>query len=262
MKIELFNEDCEKTLERLEDGSIDLLLQDTPFGITQNDWDKKPDLQRMWFHWERVIKDDGAIIFFATQPFASELIMSRRGLFRYDWVWEKSLGTGFLNAHKMPIRKHEYIIVFYRKLPTYNPQPTNRSEINKERFRGKKMIVKAAKSESSDNYRKGLNDNIGDREYNKDFGLPNSVLAEKCVHNRYGKMHPTQKPVNLMRYLIRTYTNEGETVFDGYSGSGTTAIACIKENRNFIGAELNTEYYDKAQKRINAALAQPSFFAF
>lgn len=249
MKIELFNEDCEKTLGRLEDGSIDLLLQDTPFGVTQNDWDKKPDLQRMWIHWERVIKDDGAIIFFATQPFASELIMSKRGLFRYDLIWLKSHDTGFLNAQKMPLRSHEHILVFYKKLPVYNPQLRDKPPKN---------IRPISKGDrKTDNYGKFKNGNHRTIPINKEY--PKSIWY--CQNeSKTSTIHTTQKPVKLIRQLVKSYSNQGETVFDGYSGSGTTAIACILENRNFKGSEIVTDIYKQADERIENALAQQSLF--
>ena len=233
--LSLFNEDCLSTLKRVETGSVDLLLQDTPFGCTQNEWDIKPNFNEMWNEWERVTKENGAMIFFGTQPFASELILSRPDLFKYDIIWYKALGTGFLNANKMPMRNHESILVFYRKLPTYNPQMT----VGKMRTKGN------AKEKSSTNY----------GEYKpavsvNDQYFPQSVIDITNGDRTSENDHPTQKPVDLIRYLILTYSNKGDTVFDGYSGSGTTAHACILEGRKFIGSELNETYFKKSVKRL------------
>lgn len=251
--IQLFNEDCRETLKRIPDGSIDLLLQDTPFGVTQNDWDIAPNFAEMWPEWERVTKENAAIIFFGTQPFASELILSRSGLFKYDLIWEKSIATGFLNANKMPLRGHESILIFYRKLPTYNPQKI---------FLKTPSFKKGNKARGSENYGNFNHEmDIGSKDGSR---FPRSILNvsyEECFFDATKKnqmIHPTQKPINIMRYLILTYSNKGDTVFDGYSGSGSTAVACKMEGRNFIGSELNREYYEKSMQRI--ALLQPQLF--
>jgi DNA modification methylase len=248
MKIELYNEDCLETLSRIESGTVDLLLQDTPFGVTQNDWDIKPDLKTMWPEWVRVGKENAAFIFFATQPFASDLIESNRKIFKYDLIWEKDKGTGFLNANKMPLRCHETILIFYKKLPTYNPQKDIRKVGTNS---SKKKCMK------STNYRE-----MEKVEYKSTFeAFPRSVLNFYVVNSASGIMHPTQKPVDLIRYLINTYSNEGELVFDGYSGSGTTAAACVMEGRNFIGSELNSEYYEQSLKRLRDLQLQSSLFS-
>jgi site-specific DNA-methyltransferase (adenine-specific) len=235
----IYNEDCHTTLLRLKDGSIDLLLQDTPFGVTQNDWDIKPELAKMWLQWERVIKENGAMIFFATQPFASELILSNPDNFRYDIIWYKALGTGHLNANKMPMRNHEHILVFYKKLPTYNPQMGVGLR--------KKGVRKADRNGS--NYGKFA---VNKDDYYDDEGkrYPQSVLDFSNGDRTHENDHPTQKPLDLIRYLVKSFSNEGDVVFDGYMGSGTTAIACIDENRNYIGSELKTDYFDIIHKRI------------
>lgn len=250
MVLELQNIDFELLLHKIPDGSIDLLLQDTPFGVTQNEWDVKPNLPVMWSHWERVTKENGAMIFFATQPFASELILSNQKNFRYDLIWYKALGTGFLNANKMPMRNHEHILVFYRKLPTYNPQ----------------MGVGIRKKGNRKHDRNGTNygrfATEGTSNYFDDEGkrFPQSVIDFSNGDRTSENDHPTQKPLDLIRYLISTYSNENDTVFDGYSGSGTTAVACINERRNFIGSEMNKEYYEKSMKRIKEARMQTCLF--
>ena len=241
----IYNEDCLETMKRIPDGSIDLLLQDTPFGCTQNEWDIKPDFKVIWSEWDRITKQNGVMLFFATQPFASELIYSNMNYFRYDLIWYKALGSGFLNANKMPMRNHESILVFYRELPTYNPIMT----IGKLRDKGNKG------SRMTTNYGK-FNPTVS----RNDTYFPQSVLDFTNGDRTSESDHPTQKPVDLFRYLIKTYSNEGDTVFDGYMGSGTTAIACIIENRNFIGSEMNEKYFKAAEKRIKINLMQQKLF--
>lgn len=247
MGIDLRNIDCLELLKSMPESSIDLMLQDTPFGVTQNEWDIKPSFSVMWPEWERVIKDNGAMLFFGTQPFVSELILSRAGFFRYDLIWEKDRATGFLNASRMPLRCHEHILVFYKKLPTYNPQIT---------FGHKPANASKKNCGSSPNYGDYSKIETGgntDRQ-------PRSIIFQNVINALHEPIHPTQKPIDLIRYLIQTYSNPGQTVFDGYSGSGTTAVACIKEKRNFIGSELNKEYYEKAMERIKNELAQTTLF--
>ena len=257
MGIELKNMDCLDLLKSLPDASVDLMLTDPPYGVTDMEWDKPINLAELWLEWERVVKPNGAFVIFSTHPFTTDLIISRRGFFKYEWIWEKSLATNFPNANKMPLKKHENILVFYRQQPTYNPQPTERSEINKLRFRGGKTVVRKSKVKT-EVY--SIERKDGDSVY-PEFGYPNSILAFKSVFGRNGqRFHPSQKPIDLIRYFVRTYTNLGETVFDGYSGSGTTAEACILEGRKFIGSELNKEYYDKSIERISIALSKPELF--
>jgi len=243
--VNFFNEDCIETMKRIPDGSVDLLLQDTPFGCTQNEWDIKPNFAEMWFEWERVTKENGAMIFFGTQPFASELILSRAELFKYDLIWYKALGTGFLNANKMPMRNHESVLIFYRSLPTYNPQ----MRIGKMRDKGNNG------SRTTTNYGK-----FKPTVSKNDTYYPQSVMDFTNGDRTKENDHPTQKPLDLIRYLVLTYSNENDTIFDGYSGSGTTAIACIKEKRNFIGSEMNKEYFNKAQERISIEKRQLKLF--
>lgn len=243
---EVYNEMDIETMARIPDGAIDLLLQDPPFGCTQNDWDIKPNLAEMCPHWNRVTKQNGAMIFFATQPFASELIMSNIKNFRYDLIWYKVNGTGFLNAQKMPLRSHEVILVFYRNLPTFNPQMS----IGKMKDKGRRT------GNVSSNY--GKYKMTPKKETNLYF--PESVISFSKGDNTSENEHPTQKNLDLIRYLVKTYSNENDLVFDGYMGSGTTAIACIKEKRNFIGSELNKTYFDGLQKRISTELSQPQLF--
>lgn len=244
----IYNQDCYEVLKQLDDCSVDLLLQDTPFGVTQNEWDIKPDLSKMWKEWKRVTKPAGAMIFFATQPFTSELILSNIEDFRYDLIWYKSLCSGFLNAKKMPLRNHESIVVFYRKLPTYNPQMGV----------GIRKKGKNTKITNGTNY--GKMSNIKATYDDEGTRYPQSILDFTNGDRTNESDHPTQKPVDLIRYLIKTYSNEGDLVFDGYMGSGTTAHAAVLEKRNFLGAETDEKYFVKANERLSLELSQPKLF--
>lgn len=234
----------------MEAGCVDILLQDTPFGVTQNDWDIKPDLKAMWPLWERVCKKNAAMIFFATQPFASELILSKYNIFRYDLIWYKSLCSGFLNANKMPLRNHESILVFYRKLPTYNPQMGVglRKKGNRKHNR------------NGTNYGRFATEQVGDYYDDKGTRFPQSVLDFTNGDRTNESDHPTQKPLDLIRYLIKTYSNPGDLVFDGYGGSGTTAVAAKLEGRKAIICETDINYYIKSIQRFKEQTAQPKLF--
>jgi len=233
-------------------GSVDLFLQDTPFGVTQNKWDIAPDFNKMWPEWLRVGKENCPFIFFATQPFASDLINSKRDLFRYDLIWYKALGTGFLNANKMPMRNHEHILVFYKQLPIYNPQ----------------MGVGLRKKGNRKHDRNGTNygrfSTEGTSNYFDDEGkrFPQSVIDFSNGDRTKESDHPTQKPIDVIRYLIKTYSNIGDLIFDGYGGSGTTAVAAEIEQRNAIVCEndIDNGYYDAACKRFKEQTAQLPLF--
>lgn len=251
MTHQFYNEDCFETLARIHDKSVRLLLQDPPFGVTQNEWDVVPDLANMWPQWERVGMDNAAFVFFATQPFATDLIMSNRKMFRYDLIWYKPLGTGFLNANRMPMRNHEYVLVFYKALPVYNPQKIK----GKSHVRGPYGKHKSGNSNNYGNYK---DDNS--RQYTADEYYPESVITITNGNMQKEADHPNQKPLDLIRYLILTYTNPGDMVFDGYLGSGTTLIAAYEEGRQCIGAEMNAEYYEGITKRFNLLKLQPKLF--
>lgn len=214
--------DCLEVMRGIADKSVDMILCDIPYGTTSAKWDSIIPLNEIWAQYQRVIKDNGAIVLTAAQPFTTELIKSNTKDFRYCWYWAKTYSTGFMNANKMPLRNVEEVCVFYRKLPTYNPQGI--LEVNKRqvRKRDKETTI--------------YNDMwLKDGEYTQKYtNYPTQVLT----FGREGKtVHPTQKPVALFEYLIRTYTNEGETILDNCIGSGTTAVAAINTNRNFIGIE-------------------------
>lgn len=240
--VSLFHEDCIETMKRIPDGSIDLMLTDPPYNTIACEWDKPINLPELWKEWARIIKPNGALIFTSTQPFTTDLINSNRKLFRYDLIWNKTRKTGFLNANKMPNRAHETLLVFYKEMPVYNPIKYSIDE----RFQRKG--VRYSNSESCNPFNI-TGKNTKDYSYTEDgTRLPDSILQFNSCWEK--DMHPTQKPVDLMRYLILTYSNKGETVFDGYSGSGTTAEACIIEGRKFIGSELNKEYFEKSVLRL------------
>ena len=231
--IKLIRGDCLERMKEIPDGSVDMVLCDLPFGTTQNKWDSIIPLSELWEQYERIIKDNGAIALTAQTPFDKVLGVSNLRLLRYEWIWRKPSGTGHLNAKKMPMKNHENVLVFYKKLPTYNPQMTV----------GKPYTQKSGRASSNYNPQSSVvTVNTGNR-------YPLSVLD--FATNK--SLHPTQKPVALMEYLIRTYTNEGETVLDNCMGSGTTGVACINTNRNFIGIELDEGYFKIAQDRISTA---------
>lgn len=232
----LMQGDCLDLMAHIPDGSVDLVLCDLPYGTTRNKWDSVLPLPDLWRHYLRVAKPNAAVVLTAAQPFTSALIMSQPDLFKYQWVWVKSKITGVLNAKKMPVRKHEDIAVFYSRQPTYNAQGLVR----------KGTITRQG----------GASDNYGDRsssDYLQEWtNWPRDVLE---IASEGGTVHPTQKPVALMEYLIRTYTDEGGTVLDNCMGSGTTGVACAQTGRRFIGIERDPGYFAIAQKRI--AEAQP-----
>ncbi|PFC85191.1 site-specific DNA-methyltransferase [Bacillus anthracis] len=225
-------------MKLLQDKSVDMILCDLPYGVTQNKWDVVIPFDELWKQYERVIKDNGAIVLTAAQPFSAQLIVSNPKLFRYEWIWEKTAATGHLNAKKMPMRAHESILVFYKKLPTYNPiKTTGHAPVN--------SYIKH--QDDGTNYGKtkvGISGGGSTERY------PRSV-QRFATDKQKEAIHPTQKPVALFEYLIKTYTTEGETVLDNCIGSGTTAVAAINTNRNFIGFEISEEYYTAANQRID-----------
>jgi site-specific DNA-methyltransferase (adenine-specific) len=236
----IYNEDCLIGMKSIPDRSIDMILCDLPYGTIRCHWDTIIPFKDLWEHYERIIKQNGAIVLFSSQPFTSALIMSNPNLFRYEWIWEKSKASNFLNAKKQPLKAHENILVFGIKSPLYYPQKTKGEPFNKG-------IRKSDNGKFTEAFGAvKINKTIE----NKDgFRLPRSVQYFVTAE-REGKLHPTQKPIALIEYLIKTYTIEGEIVLDNCIGSGTTAIGCINTNRNFIGFENNKEYFDIANKRI------------
>ena len=244
----LMHGDCLELMASIPDGSVDMVLCDLPYGTTACKWDSVIPFEPLWAHYKRIIKPNGAIVLTASQPFTSALVMSNAKDFRYEWVWRKNEGSGFAACKYMPIKYHESVLVFAQKTATYNPQKTPRvSEQSRSRM---KTPVGAGHSERAH----GTLKNIGNVQYDPEWKLPESVLDVKSVPNGGGhKVHPTQKPVALMEYLIRTYTNEGETVLDNCMGSGTTGVACANTGRNFIGIEQDAKYFAIAKQRATDA---------
>jgi site-specific DNA-methyltransferase (adenine-specific) len=220
-------------MKLIDDNSIDMILCDLPYGTTQNKWDSIIPLDRLCENYKRVIKDNGVIILTAQTPFDKVLGYSNLKMLKYEWIWQKEAGTGFLNAKKMPLKDHENILIFYKKPPIYNPQMSE----------GKPYNIK--KGGGTSNYNKDSKENIVTN--NDGNRYPKTVI--KFPRDK-DKFHPTQKPVALFEYLIKTYTNEGDLVLDNCIGSGTTAIAALNTKRKFIGFELDTTYCSLANQRI------------
>lgn len=230
------NADCFDVFPFIEDKSIDAIICDLPYGTTSCKWDSILPFDKLWKEYERVIKPNGAIILFGSQPFTSKLVISRIEWFKYELIWHKSHPTGFASSKKRTMKYHENVLVFYNKQPTYNPQMT----------KGKPnhwTINKAGTVSNSQPKLGEIENKNGDNKF------PNSVMYFNCP-NRNGILHPTQKPIELMEYLVKTYTNEGDMVLDNTMGSGTCGLAAIKNNRRFIGIEKEKNYYDITLNRI------------
>ena len=241
MKInEIYLGDCLELMPKhVEDKSIDMIFCDLPYGTTQNKWDSVIPLDKLWNEYKRVIKDNGAIVLFAAQPFTSALIMSNPKMFKYDWVWQKPKGTGHLNAKKQPMRDKEDVLVFYKKQCTYNPQMTE----------GTPYKDKAGKDHTKSTSMTGSYGNYTNyREENKGVRYPKQVQKFGVVER--GTLHPTQKPLELVEYMIKTYTNEGDLILDNTCGSGTTGLGAKNLNRNYIMMEQDPKYYEIACKRV------------
>lgn len=249
--MQLFCGDCLEIMKSIPQQSIDMILCDLPYGTTQCKWDNVIPFEPLWKQYSRIIKDNGAILLFSTQPFTTDLIMSNRKLFRYDIVWQKTTKSGFLDAKKKPLKAHECICVFYKHRPTYNPIMT---KVERKDIGRKKRASKACEQ-----YRQDLQlpqyEERGTR-YPTDVITFSSWNGARFGDNSKATKHPTQKPVPLLEYLIKTYTNEGETVLDNCMGSGSTGVACINTNRNFIGIELQDNYFEIAKERIEARLKE------
>jgi DNA modification methylase len=282
--IKLYKGDCLEVMKKIPAGSVDMILCDLPYGTTKCKWDsviplndfiivkvgkknktlnynewlihsfkKEVDLkfanrlwycqhrQGLWSHYNRIIKNNGAVVLTAQTPFDKVLGFSNLKMLKYEWIWEKTQATGHLNAKKMPMKAHENILVFYKKLPTYNPQKTT----------GHKPINSYTKYVETQNnteiYGKMKQEISGGGETDR---YPRSVITYASDKQKL-KLHSTQKPVELMEYLIKTYTNENDLVLDNTMGSGTTGVACVNTNRNFIGIEMNDTYFETAKNRIN-----------
>lgn len=233
--------DCLEVMKNIPDGSIDMILCDLPYGTTQNQKDVVIPLDKLWKEYERIIKENGAIVLFAQGLFYVDLINSKRKLFRYDLIWDKHLTSGFLNANRMPLRVHEQIAVFYKKLPTYNPQYTTGKPLHSK---GKTYMDKEHKNS---NY--GAFEMTDDKRAGSTQKHPKSILSFQKPHPSVAQ-HRTEKSIDCLEWLIRTYTNEGDVVLDNAAGSGTTAIASINSKRKYIAIELDENYYDLINYRI------------
>lgn len=233
--------DCLDRMKEIPDGSVDAIICDPPYGTTACKWDSIIPLELMWNELKRVIKPNGAIVMTANQPFTTTLIASNMKMFKHEIIWFKNVPTGMAQASYAPMKYHESVLVFCKgKIGVFNKQMQEREGVGKDCYRyehycGDSNHVKMDKVK---------------KHYNVDLVNPSSVVLFNTVPNRVGKVHPTQKPVALMEYLIKTYTNKGETVLDFTMGSGTTGVACINTNRKFIGIERDKDYFDIAKNRI------------
>lgn len=261
----IINGDCLEVMKNIKDKSIDMILCDLPYGTTGIKWDVIIPFDLLWEQYERIIKDNGAIVLTASQPFTTKLIASNYKMFRYEWIWIKNNSTGFVNAKKMPLKKHENILVFYKKSPTYNPQnlielktPKKFKAVSSDCMTGKhttryenEIIFKNGNTkEKGTKLTSCLSVNFKNEEYIQiNTNYPNSILYFN-IPSPKTRIHPTEKPLDLWEYLIKTYTNEGMTVLDNCSGSGVTAIAAINTNRNFICIEKDETYFNKSLIRL------------
>jgi len=248
MSYTLWNEECLQAMKRIPDGSVDMVMCDLPYGTTQNKWDSVIDLPSLWAAYKRVCKPSAAIVLTAAQPFTSVLVCGNLKDFKYDWTWRKPKGTGHLNAKKQPMRDKEDVLVFYQEQCTYNPQFKTGTPYKDKA--GKDHTSTTSMTGSYGAYTNYREDNDGRR-------YPKQVIEFGVVER--GTLHPTEKPVALMEYLIKTYTNEGELVLDNTMGSGTTGVACGNLGRRFIGIEQDEKYFTIAQARISAAYPNDDF---
>lgn len=236
--VRLLRGDCLRLLQDVPDASIDMVLCDLPYGTTRNKWDSVLDLDALWAQYKRVCK--GAIVLTAQTPFDKVLGVSNIDMLRYEWIWEKTHPTGHLNAKRAPMKAHENVLVFYRHLPTYNPIKTT----------GHARKAATKRGDDTPTYGK---QSITALEYDSTERYPRSVQVFPSDKQR-SRLHPTQKPVALMDYLVRTYTNPGDTVLDNCMGSGTTGVACLRAGRKFVGMEQDAGYFDIARDRIRASI--------
>lgn len=250
---EIYNDDSFKLIERVPDKTVDLILEDMPYNTTACDWDVKIDLELYWETRLRILKPTGVICLTASEPFTSELLLSNKKLFRYDLVWEKSMPSDIFRAKYKPLKYHENILIFASGGYTFNPILQERSDVGKARLRRNgKVKMGTGKSNVTNYQHSGIKIQYDENKIN-----PKSVIKIKSVPNCNGtKLHSSQKPVGLFEYLIRTYTNEDDLVFDGFGGSGTTAIAAHKSKRNFIVIEKEQKYYELSKKRLDNERAQ------
>ena len=252
MNVELINGDCLEEMKKIPNSSIDMILCDLPYDVLNKgnknaSWDRLLPFDQLWEQYKRIIKDNGAIVLFAQGMFTAQLMMSNPDMWRYNLIWDKMLVSGFLNAKKMPMRSHEDILVFYKSLPTYNPQMTKGQPLH---GKGTSYMCK----DITNNCYGDIKGSEDDRKGSTDK-YPTSIVRFQKPHPSCS-VHPTQKSVELCEWLIKTYTNEGETILDNCMGSGTTGVAAINTDRNFIGIELTEKYFKIAKERIDTAVEE------
>lgn len=239
-RIELFNDDCLHKMLEIDDKSVDLILCDLPYGSTQCSWDSIIPFDELWEQYNRILKESGIIVLFSSGLFTIDLINSNRKDFKYKLIWKKNVPTGMSSAKYRPMKYYEEICIFSKKSGTYNPQMKERVGVGKacynyDHYCGESNHVKYDKVK---------------KRYDPDFVQPSDVLEFNVVPNRNGKVHPTQKPIDLLEWLIKTYSNENDLVLDNCMGSGSTGVACVNTNRNFIGIEKDNHYFEIAKSRI------------
>ena len=257
----IYNEDCLEGMKRIPDGMVDAIITDLPYGVLNGQseggqWDSIIPLEPMWEQFLRVTKPSAPIVLFGQGMFTAKLMMSQPKLWRYNLVWDKIRPTSFLNCNRMPMRQHEDIAVFYRKLPTYNPQMVKGQRNHSRGFHNDTNSCYGKYAMGGEFERKKQ---AGRKPSKFDDKYPISILTFEKV-KATDVEHPTQKPVDLLRYLVLTYSNSGGVILDATIGSGTTAVACIREHRHFIGFETNREYYERAQRRIEKEQQQLTLF--
>lgn len=233
--ITLLHGDCFERMKEIADGSVDMILTDPPYGVTCCAWDKVQAFEPMWEEYRRIIKPNGCIAIFAGEPFSSALIQSNLKMYRYELIWKKNQASDFLNAKQKPLRIHDKIQIFYQKSPVYHPQKTKGKPYRRSVCPALREMYRELEERERVNA-------TGER-------YPTTVIHFPMERGE----HPTQKPVPLLAWLIRTYTNEGDTVLDSFMGSGSTGIACVQEGRRFIGIEREDKYFEVAKRRIEEA---------
>jgi len=253
LSIELHLGDCLEVMKSIPDKSVDAIITDLPYGTTACAWDSIIPFEPMWEQVKRICK--GVFVTTASQPFTSKLVMSNQKWFKYEWIWYKTMPSNFALANRQPMKYHENVLVFCDGQSVYNKILADRSEVGKARLKNNGSVLSGTKQ--SNHTVSNFSNNGERRFYDVDKVNPKSVLSIGSVPNCNGtKLHPTQKPVALYEYLVRTYTNEGDTVLDITMGSGTTGVACVQTGRNFIGIEIDPTYYAIAEKRIRDAQQQ------
>lgn len=242
-KLTLMQGDCLKLMSKIPDHSINLIIADPPYNKTKGSWDHIIPVKPLWKQYRRIIKDHGAILIFGAEPFASHMRLSNEHWYRYDWIWHKTMPTLFLHSHQRPLSAYENIMVFYKHLPTYNPQFIHGK---REYHTNRRVEHRASTFMTKSNYIRTSHTSHGER-------YPVNII-KFSNDNQYHRLHPTQKPVDLLSYLVRTYTNPNDIVLDNCMGSGSTGIATLAEKRRFIGIEKDPHYFNVASKRIHKFL--------